>query len=151
MDMPRDFLLDTNIVLHYARESDVYVAIESRFQLKASAFSPLVCVVTLGEIRAMAYRRKWGASRLQKLDEFLSHLVAISISAPAVIDAYARIQAAAMTGGWGIHNKKHDLWIAAVSHVLGATLLTTDGDFDPLHGVFIQRILFDAKTGAIIP
>ena len=34
---------------------------------------------------------------------------------------------------------KNDLWIAATAHVTGATLLTTDKDFDHLAGQFLKR------------
>ncbi len=33
---------------------------------------------------------------------------------------------------------KNDLWIAATAHILGAKLLTTDGDFNHLDGVFLD-------------
>ena len=33
---------------------------------------------------------------------------------------------------------KKDLWVAATASVLGAKLLTTDGDFDHLKGVFLD-------------
>jgi len=33
---------------------------------------------------------------------------------------------------------KNDLWIAATASVLGAKLLTTDGDFNHLQGVFLD-------------
>ncbi|MCE5229408.1 type II toxin-antitoxin system VapC family toxin [bacterium] len=150
MEKSRDFLLDTNIVLHYARESKVYSAIEQKFQLRNSQFSPMVCIVTLGEIRAMAYRRHWGMQKIRKLEEFLGHLVAIDISSPPVIDAYAKILCEAIEKGWGIQKKQNDLWIAAVAYVLNATLVTTDRDFDPLHGKFVIRVLLDANSGSII-
>lgn len=150
MPRARDFLLDTNILLHYARKSDVYIEIERQFHLQASPFSPFVCVVTLGEIRALAMRKQWGEAKLRRLDELLAQLVMIDISSPEVIHAYARILAAALENGWGIHNKKNDLWIAAVAQVTGCTLLTTDSDFDPLEGVFLHRIRLDAHTGAVI-
>ena len=33
---------------------------------------------------------------------------------------------------------KNDLWIAATTHVLDLTILTTDNDFDHLDNVFIK-------------
>lgn len=43
---------------------------------------------------------------------------------------------------------KNDLWIAAAAKVSGATLLTTDPDFDILHEAKqIQRIRIDEKAG----
>ncbi len=35
---------------------------------------------------------------------------------------------------------KNDLWIAATAYVTGASLMTTDGDFDHLNGVYLDLI-----------
>jgi len=35
---------------------------------------------------------------------------------------------------------KNDLWIAAVAHILGAKLLTSDADFDHLEGVYLDLL-----------
>ncbi len=40
---------------------------------------------------------------------------------------------------------KNDLWIAATTSVLKATLLTTDHDFDHLDGVFLTIAYIDQK------
>ena len=38
---------------------------------------------------------------------------------------------------------KNDLWIAATAHASGAVLVTTDQDFEHLHGVWLDRELVD--------
>jgi predicted nucleic acid-binding protein len=43
---------------------------------------------------------------------------------------------------------KNDLWIAATSSVLNATLLTTDGDFDHLNGAYLTVIKIDQRLTA---
>jgi len=40
----------------------------------------------------------------------------------------------------------NDLWVAAVASVLNASLITTDKDFDVLHGVFLDRIFVDPNS-----
>ena len=40
---------------------------------------------------------------------------------------------------------KNDLWIAATASVLNASLLTTDRDFDHLHGQFLDVIYIDRR------
>jgi len=35
---------------------------------------------------------------------------------------------------------KNDLWIAATAHITNSKLVTTDGDFDYLDGVFVDLI-----------
>ena len=42
---------------------------------------------------------------------------------------------------------ENDVWIAATARRLGATLLTTDRDFDHLHGTWIDRVWIDPNTG----
>lgn len=145
-----NFLLDTSVVLHYARRSLVFDAIEATHHLTQTRFQPLVCVVTLGEIRALAYYRGWGAARLSALEAFLSGLVCIDINDPRIIEAYARISAHATANGWALHSQKNDLWIAATAQVCGATLLTTDRDFVQARDVFIACAVYDNATGAVI-
>ena len=57
------------------------------------------------------------------------------ISVYAEIDDYSRRN--------GVTMGKNDLWIAATASVTGARLLTTDKDFDHLHGVFLSRDWID--------
>jgi len=40
---------------------------------------------------------------------------------------------------------KNDLWIAATTHVLNATLVTTDKDFDHLDKIYIKRDYLDIE------
>ena len=143
-----NFLLDTSIVLHYSRKSPVYDAIEARYQLTQCRFQPLVCVVTLGEIRALAYYRGWGEIKLKSLDSFLSNLVCVDINDPRIIEAYARLSAQASSKGWALHSQKNDLWIAATTQVCGARLLTTDKDFAEVRGASIECEVFDNHSGS---
>lgn len=57
------YLLDTGILLHWVRGSDVAEVIEGQFQLRASNFRPLICEVTLGEIEAFARSEKCGEQK----------------------------------------------------------------------------------------
>ena len=43
---------------------------------------------------------------------------------------------------------KNDLWIAATAHASGAVLLSTDGDFKHLGGVWLKYECVDQKTTA---
>lgn len=74
----------------------------------------------------------------------LSKLIRADINVEQIIDTYADIDAYSQNK---LHARplsltarnmgKNDLWIAATASVLGATLLTTDTDFDHLNGVFL--------------
>ena len=146
MGTTRDYLLDTGILILYARASTAGEAIEDRFHFRASPFKPMVSVVTLGEARAFARYRKWGDKKLAQLDGIFGNVVPIDISSPEVLEAYAEIHVAATSKGWGLGD--NDKWIAATTKATGATLLTTDKDFDPLHEEFISRVYIDPHTGA---
>jgi tRNA(fMet)-specific endonuclease VapC len=75
--------------------------------------------------------------------------VTVDINDAQVIDAYARIDAQSQKP-LGRKMGKNDLWIAATTHVSGATLMTTDADFDHLAGLFLGLIKIDANTGHTI-
>jgi len=53
----------------------------------------------------------------------------------ALIDAYTRKEGKSL--------QKNDLWIAASAQSIGARILTTDRDFDFIHGLFVRRELID--------
>lgn len=83
---------------------------------------------------------------MTQLEGIFKNVVPIDISSAEVLDAYAEIGAAATANGWTLSN--NDTWIAATAKATGATLLTTDKDFDPLHKEFISRVYIDPHTGA---
>ncbi len=149
----KTYLLDTNVLLHWVRGSTVAQNIDAQFQLSASAFRPLICEVTLGEMAAFAASNGWGATKKQKLAELKTKLVAVDISDGRMIDAYAEFSTLAKTNGWAIFHDKNDLWIAAATWVSGATLLTTDAKgFLPLRdGNHLGVIVLHPETGWSLP
>ena len=88
-------------------------------------------------MRALALRLSWEADKQQHLNQLLNLFVAVPLPFSGIIDAYARIDHHCVKNGLSVG--KNDLWIVATAHVTGATVLTTDHDFDPLHGLFLQR------------
>ncbi len=142
------YLLDTAVLLHWVRGSKVATVIDGQFQLRAAGFRPLICEVSLGEMEAFARAQKWGETKRAKLKELKRELIAVDISDSRVVDAYADLSSLAKANGWGIFNKKNDLWIGAATRVSGATLLTTDKDFVPLRDdKHLDVIMLDAVTG----
>jgi tRNA(fMet)-specific endonuclease VapC len=142
------YLLDTAVLLHWVRGSKVAIVIDGQFQLRAASFRPFVCEVSLGEIEAFARAHKWGEPKCAKLRELKKELIAVDISDSRIVDAYADLSSLAKSSGWGIFQKKNDLWIGAATRVSGATLLTTDKDFVPLRdGKHLDLIMLDAMTG----
>ncbi|MCB9846747.1 MAG: PIN domain-containing protein, partial [Phycisphaeraceae bacterium] len=107
----------------------------------------LICVVTHGEIRVLAKRNGWGTKKHAALDEALAALVTVDIQHPQVIDAYVEIDLASQAHADGARSMgKNDLWIAAAAKAAGATLLTTDKDFEHLVGVQVRGEIIDPSS-----
>jgi len=139
------YQFDTNIVIHYLRESEVMHGVEQQFNPFDTANEIWICVVSIGEIKSIAIQSKWGTKRLQQLASLLDMLNPIDIWSEDILDRYAEIDAfsqgkhpAHRLGQSARNMGKNDLWIAATASILGAQLLTTDGDFDHLDGVFLK-------------
>ena len=138
------FLLDTNILLAYLRYSLLGAYIEAIYGLYTVQPAPIISVVTEGEARAFALKRGWGAARIAALQQRLNPLTVIPLPYRNIVETYARIDNHCEKNGLAL--SKNDLWIAATANVTGATLLTTDRDFDPLHGLFLQRDWIDPSS-----
>lgn len=144
-------LLDTNIVLHMIRGNPIGQRIDSDHQLRNRSQRPLISIVTVGELRALALKLGWGESKRDKLSELLRELVIVELERGDIIGRYAviddfsekRTKPARPMG-------QNDMWIAATVAATGAWLFTTDNDFDHLAPQFIHRIKLDPKTGATI-
>ncbi|HZL35358.1 MAG TPA: type II toxin-antitoxin system VapC family toxin [Tepidisphaeraceae bacterium] len=149
MNPPPLYLLDTNIVIHYSRGQTVGKQVEADYSLLTTPYRPLICVVTQGEALAFARKRSWGAGKIAALKHILAQFVAVDISDPQIIEAYADLDAHSKSIGRDKMGK-NDLRIAAVAQVSEATLMTTDGDFDHLAESHLQLIRIDQNTGATL-
>lgn len=127
------YLLDTNVVLALVRGGPLGTSIEGKFGLLAGRRRPAISIVTHGEVRVLASRNGWGEPKLAVLRNALDALVTVDINIAEVIDAYVEIDLYSQRRPEGARNMgKNDLWIAACAKAAGATLLTTDKDFDHL-------------------
>ncbi|QDT52679.1 tRNA(fMet)-specific endonuclease VapC [Caulifigura coniformis] len=143
------YLLDTNILVHLIRRSIVGVAIESQFGLASSLNRCVISVVTVGEMYALAKKLNWGGTRQSNLAQLLGQVVWVDISHPDILAAYGDLDDVSSRSGRTMG--KNDVWIAATAKVSGATLLTTDGDFDHLHVSHLNRIRIDSRSGQPLP
>ena len=141
------YLLDTNILLIYMRDNDKSARIDQQFDPLGANNVPIISVVTIGEIRSLAIRNRWGTRRLQQLDKLLGQLVIADIYVEEVIQLYAEIDAFSQgmlpgkpLGISARNMSKNDLWIAATAAVANLRLLTTDKDFGHLHVNFIDLV-----------
>jgi tRNA(fMet)-specific endonuclease VapC len=129
----RYFVLDTNIVLHYVRQSELYKFVANKFRLLEPDVQLIISIVTVAEMEVLAQRRNWGEGKRNLLNRFFQDevfIVDINLGSPDLMDAYVEIDLFSAAQNMG----KNDLWIAATSKVTNATLVTTDNDFDHLTG-----------------
>lgn len=138
-----DLVVDTNVIVHYARQSAVARQIEADHRLLESAFRPLLSAVTLGE--AAAFAKAWGEERQAKMAKALEECVIVEVGRPEVVAAYAVLHT--LNRDHGCNLGQNDLWIAATAHALRVPLITADRDFDRLPPGSVSLIRIDAKTG----
>ena len=139
------YLLDTNIVVHYVRASTTFDKANTKLRLFSASSRLYFSEVSRGEILSFAKRNRWGDRKMERLGNFLSNIKITPISSEGVHEAYADIDAYSQSNhptlslpqGMTARNMgKNDLWIAATAHILRATLVTTDKDFDHLQHFF---------------
>ena len=142
------YLLDTNILIIYLRKQARLIY--ETYNPLASPNTPLVSVVSIGELRSFALQNQWGARRKADLDTFVNQLAIVDINVEPIIDLYAQIDAfsngklpSRPLGRSARNMGKNDLWIAASASYLDATLLTTDNDFTHLDTHFIKLVKMD--------
>ena len=140
-----NYLLDTNIIILYSRDSDISRRIEEEYQLFKTPNTLAVSVVTLGEIDAFIKKLGIGDKKRQKIDRLLNQLAKVKLNSKPIIERYGDIDAYSQgklkdkTSSFTARNMgKNDIWIAATASVYGLTLLTTDKDFDHLKDEFVQ-------------
>jgi len=143
ISIPTIYLLDTNILVHYIRDSALARRIEATYSLRVQATGPIISVVTEGEIESLALQLNWGPQRLRRLRDLLGRLISVPLDFGGVIEASARIST--YTRNAGVPMGDNDLWTAATAHATGARLLTTDKDFDHLDPLFVHRDRIDPK------
>lgn len=126
--VPGLYLLDTNILIHYVRLGPVHDRIEERYKLQSRPDTPLISYVTEAEAWSFAVSRQWGATKRKQLAFLLTTVRRVPIEEPDILNAYVRIDAFCTNAGRELG--KNDAWIAATARATGATLLTTDRDFE---------------------
>lgn len=142
-------VLDTNILVAYIRGNNLAKYIESEFHLLDRTKRPCICVVTKGEILALAKEFGWGSDKTAYLSELLLNLVLVDINRDSFIEKYAELKDFLRNLKPAITIQQNDMWIAAITSVLDANLITTDTDFIHLSPGFIKLHLIDEKKALI--
>lgn len=135
------YILDTNILIAYVRLGKLYTHLEASYNLWTAAPSPIISVVTEGEIRALSEEFSWGSQKKQLLSLLLARFTVVPLPYSNVLEKYVEISEYSRRNGRTMG--KNDLWIAATAASTGAVLLTTDRDFDLLDPLFITRKWID--------
>lgn len=138
------YLLDTNVLVHYVRQSVIWQRVSTTFSPLAVEPTPVVCVVTQGELRSLSLQWKWADKKLRQMEFCLGYFQPVSIDDRDIIHAYASIDSYCESVGQTMG--KNDLWIAATAAATGATLITTDRDFDRVAPQFLNRIWVDPDS-----
>ena len=148
-----DYLLDTNIILTYARMSAMADAIEKDLKLFENDNLLAVSVVTVGELRSLAKQFQYGVDRIKRIQKMLSNLLVVDINIEEIIEQYAEIDAYSQGKlkekplGLSSRNMgKNDLWIAATSSTYNLTLVTTDQDFEHLESEYLTLHIVDLDS-----
>mgnify|MGYP000651409783 CR=1 FL=1 len=147
-----NYLLATNRIISYSRESRIAKKIEDDYDLFDDKNSLAISVVTLGEIDAFIKKLGIGDKRKRRIEEVVSRLAKVSITTKEIIDRYGDIDAYSQgklmqrKGNFSARNMgKNDIWIAATASVYDLTLLTTDKDFDHLKGEYLKLEYLDIE------
>src|ERR1051326_1652456 len=89
--LPVLYLLDTNILLYYARGSALSLWLDAVYALRTSADLPRISIVSVGEIRSLALQNMWGKDKMRQLEEFLNNCIIIPLDLPGIVESYAEI------------------------------------------------------------
>ena len=60
------YQLDTNILVHYVRDSAVWKGLRDTYQLLLIEPTPILSIVTAGELRSLAMQFRWGQAKLER-------------------------------------------------------------------------------------
>lgn len=127
-------------------DTDVYSARLIPDSALARRYEPLlvgraefVSFQTVAEVRYGALLRRWGDTRLRRMEAAFSQ-IEIVYPGPDLISAYAELRVACQRAGHALSQREHDAdrWIAATAIRLGIPLVSNDGVFDNTPGLIVE-------------
>ncbi len=142
-----DFVLDTNILVHFVRSDTHIHHVAEQFALFSPGNTAFISIVSVGEIRSLAFQFRWGKEKIERMNHFLHALNPFPVDSEEIAAAYADLDAFSqcihplhppLSGMTARNMGKNDLWIAATAMLFNATLLTTDSDFAHLSPGFFK-------------
>jgi|GEM_PF-1220439 len=81
-----NYLFDTNIVVAYIRQSKLSKIIDERFTPLAFGNSPIISVVSVGEIKSLAIQFKWGNNKLMTVESMLNEFLVADINTKSIVE-----------------------------------------------------------------
>jgi predicted nucleic acid-binding protein len=106
--------------------------------------------VSVAECRSIARFNGWGDTRRAALDALLAAFTIVGIDSDApIVTSYVEMYSYLRSVGKNFEKNQNDLWVAALAHVMGALLLTTDFKLRPLDPKFVSVEAYDPVTGAL--
>ena len=145
-------LLDTGMLLGLMREAPWALKADTDLDLSGPETLAFTSAVCRGELLALAEKRGWAEGKRARMEAVLDSFPAIGINQPSILSSYALIDA--WTRGTAVRSpanappprpalpmSQNDLWIAATAHASQAVLVSTDGDFGRLDGVWLEFVL----------
>jgi predicted nucleic acid-binding protein len=146
------YVLDSNVILFYIRDSKTKKFIEETFSPFQAENTAIISIVTVAEIMSMAKQQNWGENKLKVVERLFDSLVIVEIRYADLIEAYAQIDAFSQNKLANRKAKttsrnmgKNDLWIAATTLVTNSKLITSDKDFNHLDGDFFDVLFFEQQ------
>ena len=130
------YFLDTNVLLHLIR---------TKAPLPPNS---AISIIVVGELKALAVKRKWGYQKRLTLEKLLSEIPVFGLELSltdvyATIDAYSQgeLMSDPLPQGTSARNMgKNDIWIAATAIFYDAELRTSDNDFDHLPAIGLRLV-----------
>jgi predicted nucleic acid-binding protein len=146
------FLLDTNILVGYIRAARYAAYVEKKYNLFNPENISVISVVTVAEIKSLAYKFNWGQKKIEAMNTLIKKIPSVKIDSEQILDAFAIIDSFSqgkhpsikLPVGLSARNMQdNDIWIASTANVLKATLISTDKDFEHLKNHFIDFVYID--------
>ncbi|MCB9289300.1 MAG: hypothetical protein H6560_18465 [Lewinellaceae bacterium] len=75
-----DFLWDTNILVHYIRESNLYNQMDEQYGFLGPSNRVFLSIVSIGEIYSLAKQRQWGVKKMKQLENTLQAIHPLAIA-----------------------------------------------------------------------
>ena len=124
------FLIDTNIVIAlFAGEAGV----QSRLAAATEVFLPSIAV---GELLYGARKSSRVAENVRRVEEFAASIAVLPCDAKSAA-AYGEVKASLSAKGKPI--PENDVWIAAIAHQHGLTLVSRDEHFRQVDNLSVEK------------